>query len=140
MEELIDDQSEKIVAAWDFSTGISSDQIRDVSVNQLHGQLVNLPTRGVAGHRWNGEEHCWTKRPDHYGAIHFHDDDLYDCAWETDFEVELPDDIPSAVYALHLHGGGENYYFPIVVRPPSRHNNCTGCISVTHSQLYGLRE
>ena len=61
-----------LVAAWDFSIGISTDRITDASPNQLHGRLINLPTRGVAGRKWTGEEHNWTNRPDHYGAVHFH--------------------------------------------------------------------
>jgi len=105
-----------VVAAWDFSIGIPTDRVTDVSANQLHGVLVNLPTRGVPGQAWNGDEYCWSKRPEHYGAIHFHDDDLYDCGWDTDFEVTIPGDLRSAVYAVHLSGGGESYYVPFAVR------------------------
>jgi N,N-dimethylformamidase len=118
MKHLVPAGDNTIVAAWDFSIGISTDRITDVSASQLHGRLVNLPTRGVPGQAWNGEEHCWSKRPEHYGAIHFHDDDLYDCGWDVDFEVVIPDGLPSAVYALHLHGEGEGYYIPFAVRPP----------------------
>ncbi|MEM7168630.1 MAG: N,N-dimethylformamidase beta subunit family domain-containing protein [Pseudomonadota bacterium] len=112
------DNASDLVAAWDFSHGISSDRISDLSSNQLHGRLVNLPTRAVPGRLWNGDEHCWTKKPEHYGAIHFHDDDLYDCAWDTDFEVKIPEGMRSAVYALHLQGDGEDYYIAFAVRPP----------------------
>ena len=118
MENLVGTECEDLVAAWDFSVGISTEQITDKSGNQLHGYLVNLPTRGVCGHAWNGSEHCWHKKPEHYAAIHFHDDDLYDCAWESDFEVRLPDNISSGVYAIHLHSGCEEYYIPFSVRPP----------------------
>ena len=45
----------------------------------LHGTLRNLPTRAVCGSRWTGEETAWRHRPRHYAAIHFHEDDLYDC-------------------------------------------------------------
>ena len=107
-----------VLAAWDFSIGIPTNRITDVSANKLHGDLINLPTRAVAGSLWNGEEHCWSKRPDHYSAIHFHDDDLYDCGWQADFELSIPDDLPSAVYAIHLHSDSENYYLPFAVRPP----------------------
>jgi len=107
-----------LVAAWDFSIGISTDRITDVSPNGLHGRLVNLPTRGVAGRKWTGEEHNWTKLPDHYGAIHFHDDDLYDCGWETDFSLTVPETLRSGVYAVRLHAADEEYYVPFAVRPP----------------------
>ncbi|MYD78064.1 MAG: large subunit of N,N-dimethylformamidase, partial [Gammaproteobacteria bacterium] len=111
-------KSRDLIAAWDFSVDISTDRISDVSDNQLDGRLVNLPARGVTGHLWNGDEHCWTNNFDHYAAIHFHDDDLYDCEWETDIEVKLPDNLKSGVYAVHLQSGSEEYYTPFAVRPP----------------------
>ncbi|MYI89537.1 MAG: large subunit of N,N-dimethylformamidase [Gammaproteobacteria bacterium] len=111
-------KSRDLIAAWDFSVDISTDRISDVSDNQLDGRLVNLPARGVTGHLWNGDEHCWKKNFDHYAAIHFHDDDLYDCEWETDIEVKLPDNLKSGVYAVHLQSGSEEYYTPFAVRPP----------------------
>ena len=122
-EEWLDFDSEQrhngdLVAAWDFSIGISTDRITDVSANRLHGRLVNLPTRGVAGRKWTGEEHNWTRRPDHYGAIHFHDDDLYDCGWEADFSLTVPNTLRSGVYALRLYASQEEYYVPLAVRPP----------------------
>lgn len=117
MIRLADTKCSDLIAAWDFSIGIPTEQVTDRSVNQLHGYLVNLPTRGVSGQAWNGDEHCWQKKPEHYAAIHFHDDDLYDCGWETDFEIRLPDDISSGVYAIHLHSESEAYYIPFSVRP-----------------------
>ena len=107
-----------LLAAWDFSLGISTDRITDRGPNRLHGRLVNLPTRGVPGRRWNGEAHDWTRRPEHYGAIHFHDDDLYDCGWETDFSFTVPADLRSGVYAVRLSAGTEEYYVPFAVRAP----------------------
>lgn len=115
---LLPNEDRGIVAAWDFAIGIATDRITDVSANELHGALINLPTRGVAGRKWNGDEHCWVKRPEHYGAIHFHDDDLYDCGWDVDFEVTIPDDLPSGVYAVHLQAESEEYYIPFAVRAP----------------------
>ena len=116
--ELVAVDDDRILAAWDFSIDISTNRITDVTANQLHGELINLPTRGVAGQAWNGDEHCWVKRPEHYGAIHFHDDDLYDCGWHVDFEVTIPDDLPSAVYAFYIHAGDDEYYVPFAVRAP----------------------
>jgi hypothetical protein len=40
----------------------------------------------------------WGYRPRHYAAIHFHEDDLYDCGWETDFEATISDAMASGVY------------------------------------------
>lgn len=118
MNNPVDRDCQGLTAAWDFSVGISTDQITDVSGNNLHGKLINLPTRGVCGHAWNGDKHCWTDLPEHYGAIHFHDDDLYDCEWETDFEIQLPDDLASGVYAIRLHSEDDEYFIVFAVRPP----------------------
>jgi len=107
-----------LIAAWDFSIGISSDKISDVSAHRFHGQLVNLPTRGVTGRKWTGAEHDWTKMPSHYGAIHFHDDDLYNCRWDVDFSVTLPENLSSGVYAVRLYGEDEEYYVSFAIRPP----------------------
>ena len=118
MLSLAEAKQDGLIASWDFSIGISTQRVSDTSANALHGRLVNLPTRGVAGHAWNGDEHNWQNKLEHYGAIHFHEDDLYDCAWETDFEFKLADDINSGVYAIRLHAENEEYYIPFAVRPP----------------------
>lgn len=90
------------LAAWDFSIGISTADVTDASGNNHHGQAINLPTRGICGRNWTGEFMSWQEKPQHYGAIHFHDDDLYDACWETDFTLTLPDNLPSGIYAVRL--------------------------------------
>lgn len=108
----------RLVAAWDFSRKISSDTIEDVSGNSLHGTAVNLPARGMKGHNWTGEALTWPQKPEHYGAIHFHEDDLADAGWEADFELTLPSSTKSGIYAIRLRTpeGGEDHV-PIFVRP-----------------------
>ena len=39
----------------------------------------------------------WRHAPQEYGAIHFHDDDLYDAGWETNFEYVVPTGLRSGV-------------------------------------------
>ena len=68
----------------------------------LSGELHQLPTRGVKGWNWNGNFHDWKQRPDHYGAIHFHEDDIGDCGWATSLELTIPADLKSGPYALRL--------------------------------------
>ena len=107
-----------IAGAWDFSLDIPSQRITDVSGNGLHGESVNLPTRGMTGHNWTGAERKWTAAPEQYGAIHFHDDDIYDCGWEPDFELTVPKSMKSGTYAARLRAGGEEAYISFFVRPP----------------------
>ena len=107
------------LAWWDFSAEIPTDRIVDRGPHGLHGLLRNLPTRAVRGSRWSGEETSWRHMPRHYAAIHFHEDDLYDCGWETDFTVEIPAGMTSGVYGIRLRCGDIEDIVPIYVLPPA---------------------
>ncbi|HTZ36173.1 MAG TPA: N,N-dimethylformamidase beta subunit family domain-containing protein, partial [Stellaceae bacterium] len=106
------------LAWWDFSEAIGSERIVDRGPHGLHGALRNLPTRAVCGSRWRGAEMCWRHAPRDYAAIHFHEDDLYDCGWETDFVVEIPATLRSGVYGVRLRCGAIEDIVPIYVLPP----------------------
>jgi len=111
-----------VVGTWDFSRDISSAAITDVSPNRLHGRTVNMPARGMTGADWTGESMDWKQTPEHYGAIHFHDDDLYDAGWEVDFSLTVPARLKSGLYAARLRADGadgdlEEEYVPFVVKP-----------------------
>jgi N,N-dimethylformamidase len=107
-----------LVAGWDFSRGIDGLDVVDVGPHRLGGRLVNLPTRAVTGARWTGQEMCWRHAPREYAAIHFHDDDLYDAGWATDFEFTVPDDLESGAYIMRLAAEGHVDELPFYVRPP----------------------
>lgn len=106
-----------LVAAWDFSREIETETVVDLSANRLHGETVNLPARAMTGHNWTGEEMCWRHKPEHYGAIHFHDDDLYDSQWSSDFEFTVPASLRSGLYAVHVATENDEDFIPFVVRP-----------------------
>src|SRR5262249_19469364 len=107
-----------VAAAWDFAQGIPTTIVRDLGPSRLHGRTVNLPARGVTGHCWAGKSASWREAPGDYGAIHFHEDDLYDCAWQTDFTWKMPADLPSGIYAARLRSGKEaEEYIPFFVLP-----------------------
>ena len=93
-----------LLAAWDFSREIPYDRIIDTGPHRMHGRLKNQPTRGMPGLRWDGTHHRWTEAPEHFGAVHFHDDDLEDCGWEADFSFTVPEGLPSGIYAARLTG------------------------------------
>jgi len=107
-----------LVAWWDFSQGIETQAIVDQGPLGLHGTLVNVPTRAVCGSRWSGGEMSWSRAPRDYAAIHFHEDDLYDCGWQTDFELAIPEDLRSGVYGLRLRHRGAEDIVPFYVLPP----------------------
>jgi N,N-dimethylformamidase len=107
------------IASWDFSRHIGSAHVADVSGNEAHGRCINLPTRAVTGHAWRGQSTDWRTRPDLYGAIHFHCDDLEDCGWKTDVAWSLPPETRSGIYAAHLTtAAGAEDFVPLFVLPP----------------------
>jgi N,N-dimethylformamidase beta subunit-like protein len=120
--------SRHLVAAWDFSRETSGTRAVDVGPNALHGELVNLPARAMMGSTWTGEEMCWRHAPEHYAAIHFHDDDLYDCGWATDFTYTVPDGLRSGVYAVRLRVGDVEDMIPFFVRPPRGRRTADVCV------------
>ncbi|MCB8881234.1 N,N-dimethylformamidase [Acidisoma cellulosilytica] len=114
----------KLIAAWDFSDGICSTTAIDKSAFRHHGRLVNLPARGMKGSGWTGVHHSWQAAPAEYGAVHFHEDDLYDAGWPADIIWQLPEDAKSGAYALHVTCGEtepeamRECYIPFFIRPP----------------------
>jgi len=110
------------IARWDFADGIGqdgiiTDQTRDISGNGYHGRCINQPVRAVTGWNWSGRKDVFTGAPEQYGAILLHEDALDDCRWPVDFELELPDDLRSGCYAIHVEQDGKEDYIPFFVRP-----------------------
>jgi N,N-dimethylformamidase len=108
------------VAEWDFARDVTTEAICDTGLLGADGRLVNYPTRGTRGASWTGEHLAWTADPAAYAAVHFHDDDLADAAWSPSFVVDLPDDLPSACYAIRLEPADRStpeFWVPFVVRP-----------------------
>ncbi len=120
-----------LVARWDFSRGISTTRIEDVGSAGLHGELINLPARAMTGSLWDGSEMCWRHAPEHYAAIHFHEDDIYDFDWQTDFSFTIPDDLPSGVYAARIRSGVHEDAMPFFVCPPKGQRRADLCVLVS---------
>jgi len=116
---LPDNLKRNLIAHWDFGLGIKETIVYDTSPNKLNGALVNMPTRGMKGYNWSGKEMNWANASSEYGAIHFHDDDVYDAGWDIDFTLTVPADWKSGLYAAHVQVGEHNDYMPFVVRANS---------------------
>ena len=119
-----------VIADWDFSREMSSLKVVDTGPNGWHGELVNLPARAMKGSNWSGREHCWRHAPEEYGAIHFHEDDLYDCGWETDFTYTVPDHLRSGAYAVRLACGEHEDMIPFYVLPPRDSRRTSICVLI----------
>lgn len=109
---------EGALAAWDFSRSIATRRVEDLTANGHEGRLVNCPMRGVTGRLWQRREVDFRHVPEQYAAVHFHDDDLDDAGWETDFEWTVPEDLPSGVYGIELTSESATDTLPVFVRPP----------------------
>ena len=107
-----------LLADWDFSLKMDSDQIVDRSIYRNHGRLQNLPLRAVKGTQWDGSEMNWCHKPEQYGAIRFNEEDLYDCGWQDDFVLTIPDGLHSGIYAVRLRQGDDEDYLPFFVPAP----------------------
>lgn len=133
---------ESLVGAWDFADAITPDGVRnyshvkDTSPYGIHGEAVNVPARGVTSHNWTGDTHEFTEAPEQYAAIHFHDDDLSDAKWNTDFEWTVPDDLESAVYAARLRTEDDEMYVPFYVRPNNTQDSTADVVFLAPTASY----
>jgi N,N-dimethylformamidase len=115
---------EGLLVGWDFAarlsaTGTSGSTVPCVGAEGCDGTLWNTPTEAVTGHAWDGSEHDFRIAPAHYGAIHFHVDDLDDCRWQPAVAAQLPDTLASGAYALRLSAEkGLVERVPFFVRSP----------------------
>jgi N,N-dimethylformamidase len=116
--------TEGLLARWNFAAGITDEGIAsDIAVDQSgaghDGRCVNQPDRAATGWNWSGRRDVFTSAPEEYGALGFHSDALDDCRWEADFEFEIPNDLGSGCYAIHVTQGEAEDYIPFYVRPSS---------------------
>lgn len=135
-----DRHADSAIGDWDFSRDISGETVFDASSNGLHGEVCNLPTRAVGGSNWSGAGADWTARPEEYGAIHFHDDDLLDAEWDTSIELVVPEDWPSGCYAGRFTAGDAVFWVPFVVRATSERSDVVFVLpTATYAAYANLR-
>lgn len=103
----------KPIAVWDFSAGIPSTTAKALAGPDI--DLVNFPARAMTSSNWDGSEMNWRHKPAHYAAIHFHEDDIYDFEWKTDFTFTVPEGMPSGAYVMRLDCDGHSDAIPFFV-------------------------
>ena len=113
----------KSLLEFDFSKYLQSDKIIDISENKIHGKLFNHPARAVIGFKWNETSRDWKNSPEMYSSIYFHEDDLTDCKWETDFKFKIPKNIISGIYAIKLYNKKDEFYIPLCIKPKINSKN-----------------
>ncbi|KAJ9628318.1 hypothetical protein H2204_009293 [Knufia peltigerae] len=93
---------ETVTVKYDFARDVHSSTLIDTSGRSTLGRVFNSPTRAVTDHEWDGSEEDWTKASYGYGAIHFHEDDLDDAGWQTDFRIRVPSVARSGAYSVRV--------------------------------------
>lgn len=104
-----------LTCGWNLAKRMSSMHIPGEGTAACELRLVNLPTRAVMNSRWTGEERNWRHKPDHYSAIHFHEDDIYDFNWGTSFQFTIPNNLRSGCYAIKITCGEYEDKIPFFV-------------------------
>ncbi|MGD9712957.1 MAG: N,N-dimethylformamidase beta subunit family domain-containing protein, partial [Thermomicrobiales bacterium] len=112
---LPDDQN-ALLAAWDFSIGHHTDRVAEITGRHADGVCHNQPMRAVVGPHWTGREVNPKLVPHEYDAIAFHEDDLADCRWQTDFRWTVPDSLEPGVYGARIQAGDEVDHIPFYAR------------------------
>lgn len=106
-----------IVAKWELALHCEGRAMMCPADPRWDMRLVNRPTRGMTGPNWTGNIHSFADAPLQYNAIHFHDDDLEDAGWVQSFSVDIPEDLPSGIYAARLKGEEICEYVSFFVTP-----------------------
>ena len=115
------------LAFWDFSRSQDTQTVCDLGPYALSGRLVNVPNRAMRGSRWTGKTMDWQKAPLEYAAIHFHEDDIYDCRWTPSMRFTVPVGTLSACYGLRLRSGEYVDILPFYVLAPLGKPTSTLC-------------
>lgn len=132
-------ENEHLIAGWDFSKtmGLNSVPAKVNTENALI--LKNSPARAMTSSAWDASEMCWRHKPEHYQAIHFHEDDIYDFEWDTDFTFTIPEKLPSGIYVMRIKSGDHEDAMPFYVCPPKGTTTAKLCVLIptfTYS-IYG---
>ena len=117
--------------AWDFARETSSTRLVDTGPDARDGRLANFPARAMTGAAWDGRETCWRHAPAHYAAIHFHEDDLVDAGWATDFAFDVPSDMPSGTYVMRIEDGEHEDAMPFWICAPRGAPTARLCVLVS---------
>ena len=119
----------KTILKYDFSQQIPSFEVPAEIGPPL--MLYNSPTRAVKGMNWDASEFCWRHKPEHYAAIHFHEDDIYEFGWEYDFELVVPANMPSGAYVIRLTVDKGYDAIPFFVCAPKHKPSAKICVLIS---------
>mmetsp|Transcript_14107 Transcript_14107/g.23466 ORF Transcript_14107/g.23466 Transcript_14107/m.23466 type:complete len:729 (-) Transcript_14107:57-2243(-) len=125
-----------VVASWDLSACMMKQEVpselstsSSTCTNTL--LLINAPTRAMRSSQWDASELNWRHKPDHYAAIHFHEDDIYDFNWDTSFSFTPPTHMQSGIYVMRITCNGHEDALPFFICPPKGTTTAKLCVLVS---------
>jgi N,N-dimethylformamidase len=113
----------------DLSKNISFSFVKSTIGPKLF--LKNFPTRAVTSSKWDGTEMNWQHKPEHYAAILFHEDDIYDFEWDTDFKFKIPEEMPSGIYVMRIQADRYEDAIPFFVAPKLKNIKAKICVLIS---------
>lgn len=90
---------------WRFPTIVPVGPIPSDARSPLDLQVVNLPTFCVRSARWDGSSFDPRLVPDHYDAVHCHEDDTGPLDWPASHVAQVPPDCEAGIYAFDVETG-----------------------------------
>lgn len=111
-----------LVAAWDFSQGLSEDGLHTDEVPDVVGSFdalcVNAPLRAVPGQRGSVAGDVGTS-PERFGAIRLIERRPDPDRWKSQIVLPVPRTLQAGFYAVRLRASNVEEFVPYVVSPPT---------------------
>ena len=123
------------ICVLDLAEAIGAVEFSDRSAHRHTATVVNMPAAGVTGPAWEGRTSTYVQGTDTYDAVHFHDDDLEDSDWDAAFELAIPSDTTSGVYAARLTTSDCQDIVPFFVTAPGSPQNTIAFLAPTLTYL-----
>lgn len=108
-------KNKKPLVEWDFSKSITKAFVMDKGYSKFKATFINAPMRGATGYKWDGSVDSWREKPSHYGSIHFHEDDITDCEWQTLLKITPPAQARSGYYTARILADGVQSDVPFFI-------------------------
>lgn len=105
---------------WPFPALGRHRKVDDASSNRGPLVIHGYPTFSVPSPKWSGEYLDPRLAPEHYQGLHLHEDDRPGFDWPASYEIDIPTDAESGVYALRVTTEHSEEDIPFFVRPSAQ--------------------
>jgi N,N-dimethylformamidase len=110
-------ETDEATVEWRFPSRGPVQSVAPIAGGGASLIVHNAPTFAVASARFTGDVHDPRVDPDHFDAVHLHDDDFSGFDWTPDFTISIPADSRSGVYAVAISTKDGVEKLPFFVRP-----------------------